>query len=140
VDFGTRFDIISKQMQLEFDRIRGEISHPEEKGKLFEGQFRRFLKEYFPKTLDISTGFIIDSNDKSSNQLDIVISDAARTPIFYQDNEKRIRITGNTDDTISRNIRKDAAAKYPIFWDVFVLTIFTSKCYRREVLEENSNL
>ena len=49
-----------------------------------------FLRFYFPKTLDISTGFIIDSNSNQSKQIDIIISYAARTPIFYENPSVRI--------------------------------------------------
>lgn len=90
MDFATRFDNISMQMQLNFERVRGELPHAGEKGTSFEEIFREFLKHYFPKTLDISTGFIIDSNDNISKQMDVIISDAARTPIFYQDKGKRV--------------------------------------------------
>ena len=44
----------------------------------FEEVVREFLRTYFPKTLDISTGFLIDSNGNESNQMDIIISDGAK--------------------------------------------------------------
>ena len=70
-------------MRTDFDDIRNAIQHPGEKGRSFE-VLRQFLKQYFPKTLDVSTGFIIDSNGGESNQMDIIISDLSRTPIFYE--------------------------------------------------------
>ena len=41
-------------------------------------------------------------------------------------------LTGTTNDTISRDIKKDAAVKYPIRRDVSAFTIFVSN-----ILEEN---
>lgn len=38
-----------------------------------------------PKSLEISTGFIIDSDGNESNQMDIINSDATKTSIFFQD-------------------------------------------------------
>jgi hypothetical protein len=58
-------------------------------GTQFEDIFRRFLKRYLPKTLDVSTGTIIDSTGKQSKQLDIIISDSAKAPILYEKAEIR---------------------------------------------------
>jgi hypothetical protein len=56
------------------------------KWTLFDEKFREFLKDYFLKTLNISTGFIIDSNDNISKQMDI-ISDAA----FFLSGQRKSR-------------------------------------------------
>ncbi len=90
MDLGEKFDNISKKMRIDFDDVRNSIKHPGEKGRSGEEIFREFLRLYFPKTLDISTGFIIDSNSNQSKQIDVIISDAARTPIFYENLSVRI--------------------------------------------------
>jgi hypothetical protein len=90
LDFGQTFDNISKKMQTDFDEIRNAMEHPGEKGSSFEEIVRRFLKMYSPKSLDISTGFIIDSNDNVSKQMDVIISDATKTPIFFQNTSVRV--------------------------------------------------
>jgi hypothetical protein len=90
LDLGATFDNISKKMQLDFDEIRNVMRHPGEKGTSIEDTFREFLKKYFPNSLDISTGFIIDSSGNESRQLDVIISDGAKAPIFYEDSTKRI--------------------------------------------------
>jgi hypothetical protein len=54
---------------------------------------------------------------------------------------ERAMLTGPTNDTISRNIKKDVAVKYPICRNVPTPTGFTSKYYRRKlfkVLEKDS--
>jgi hypothetical protein len=68
------------------------MEHPGEKGSFFEEIVREFLKMYSPKSLDISTGFIIDSNDNESKQMDIIISDATKTPIFFQNTSVRVQL------------------------------------------------
>jgi hypothetical protein len=52
--------------------------------------FKRFLRSYLPATLDISTGIIVDSAGRSSRQIDVIISDAAKTPIFYRSSDNRV--------------------------------------------------
>ena len=64
--------------------------HPGERGRSFEVVVRKFLKKYFPKSLDLSTGFIIDSDGKKSKQMDIIVSDRSKTPIFYEDESLRL--------------------------------------------------
>jgi hypothetical protein len=43
----------------------------------------------------------------------------------------KVKLTGTTNDIISRNIKKDAAVKYSIRRDVSALTTFTSEYYRK---------
>jgi hypothetical protein len=84
------FDEVAFVMQAEARKTRNAISHPGSKGTAFESEFRKFLRNYFPKSVDISTGIIIDSNGQESNQVDIIISDAAKAPIFYSKDDLRV--------------------------------------------------
>jgi len=77
-------------MQTDFNEIRNTMTHPGDKGISFEEIVRKFLTLYSPKSLDISTGFIIDSDGNESRQMDIIISDAAKTPIFFQNESVRV--------------------------------------------------
>jgi hypothetical protein len=90
LDLAQTFDNISKKMRTDFDEIRDTIKHSGEKGRSFEQIVSTFLEKYLPKSLDISTGFIIDSNGNQSKQMDIIISDATKTPIFFQDASTRV--------------------------------------------------
>jgi hypothetical protein len=51
----------------------------------------------------------------------------------------KVKLTGNTDDIIRRNIKKDAAVKYPRHLNASALTKFTSNIreenYLRVVVE-----
>jgi hypothetical protein len=90
LNLGERFDRISEQMQHNFSDIRESIKHRGEKGRSIEEILRQFLKVYFPKSLDVSTGFIIDSNGNESKQMDVILSDSAKTPVFYDDSVTRV--------------------------------------------------
>jgi hypothetical protein len=48
------------------------------------------LGKYLPKFLGISRGFIVDSEGKESKQLDIIIFDANKAPIFFQNESIRV--------------------------------------------------
>lgn len=43
-----------------------------------------------PEALDISTGQVVDSHGGISRQMDVIISDTAKTPILYQTDETRV--------------------------------------------------
>lgn len=84
------FEYTSKKMQIDFEMIRNAMEHRGAKGTSFEEVVRLFLEEYFPKSLDLSTGFIVDSDGRESKQIDIIVSDSSKTPIFYEKGALRV--------------------------------------------------
>ncbi len=84
------FDEVAKQMRSDFEKAQKAVNQPGLKGASFEETFRTFLKEYLPRSLDISTGVLVDSLGSISRQLDVIISDSAKTPIFYQSGNTRV--------------------------------------------------
>lgn len=90
MDLKDIFDKISKQMLLDLEKSRTSFDHPGMKGDAAETIFKRFLRKYLPKNLDISTGILVDTEGNSSKQLDIIISDTAKTPIFYEEDKHRV--------------------------------------------------
>lgn len=84
------FDEIAQQMQSDFEKVRKATDHPGLKGNVVEESFRTFLRNYLPQSLDISTGILVDPEGRTSKQLDIIISDAAKTPIFYKSGDMRV--------------------------------------------------
>lgn len=92
MDFDKEFEKMAKEMASNFVRAQRLSRHPGLKGDSAESIVRTFLSEYLPKNLEISTGQIYDTNKGLSNQLDIIIHDKDRTPIFYLDQEKRIKL------------------------------------------------
>lgn len=84
------FDEVAKQMRSDFEKARKAVRQPELKGASFEETFRTFLREYLPRSLDVSTGVLVDAHGGVSRQLDIIISDSAKTPIFYRSGDIRV--------------------------------------------------
>ncbi len=85
------FDEVSKQMRSNLEKARRAIEkHPGLKGASFEETFRTFLKDYLPQSLNISTGILVDSYGSVSRQLDVIISDRAKTPIFSSSGNLRV--------------------------------------------------
>lgn len=84
------FDEVAQQMRSDLKKARSAVQHPGLKGALFEETFRTFLRHYLPKSLDISSGVLVDANGNDSRQIDVIISDAAKTPIFYKSGEVRV--------------------------------------------------
>lgn len=84
------FEEVSKQMQGDFEKAREALSHAGLKGGANEETVRMFLRQYLPMTLELSTGVVVDSTGRTSRQIDIIVHDAAKTPIFYQSGHSRV--------------------------------------------------
>jgi hypothetical protein len=84
------FDQVSIKMRADLASARASLTHPGMKGDAIEECVRIFLRQYLPKTLDISSGILVDSDGRQSRQLDIVVSDAAKTPVFFQSEKVRV--------------------------------------------------
>jgi hypothetical protein len=84
------FDEVAKQMRSDFEKARKAVKQPGIKGASFEETFRTFLREYLPQLLDVSTGVLVDAHGSASRQLDVIISDSAKTPIFYRGGDIRV--------------------------------------------------
>ena len=84
------FDEVAKQMRSDFEKARGVLKHPGLKGKSFEETFRVFLGTYLSRSLDVSTGVLVDAHGGVSRQIDVIISDNAKTPIFYRSGDTRV--------------------------------------------------
>lgn len=90
MDIAKLFDEISNKMKSDIDQARTTLPHAGMKGSAFEESLREFLRRHLPKSLDISTGIIIDSKGNASRQLDIIVSDSFKTPIFFKSGEIRV--------------------------------------------------
>jgi len=84
------FNEVSKQMRSDLERARQSLHQPGLKGESFEETFRKFLDEYLPKALNISTGILVDSSGNETCQLDVIISDSTKTPVFYRSGNIRV--------------------------------------------------
>jgi len=84
------FDQVAQKMRADFEEAREALKHPVLKGTSFEETFRSFLRDYLPQSLAISTGILWDAHGGVSRQLDVIISDSAKTPIFYRSGDIRV--------------------------------------------------
>lgn len=90
MDIAKIFDEVAQQMRADWNKAKNATSHPVLKGASPETAFRDFLRQYLPKSLDISSGVIVDSTGNQSRQIDVIISDVAKTPIFYKNDLMRV--------------------------------------------------
>lgn len=73
------------QLWLGFNRAR-EKKHPGSRGASREEALARFLKSQLPARFGVTTGQAVDSDDRSSGQLDVVIYDRNLTaPLLTED-------------------------------------------------------
>jgi len=84
------FDEVAIQMHSDFEKVRKAVKHPGLKGTSFEETLRIFLKNYLPRSLNVSTGELVDAYGGISRQLDVIISDSAKTPIFFRSGDIRV--------------------------------------------------
>jgi hypothetical protein len=90
MDLSYQFNKISQQMNTDLEQIRDAYKQSSDlRGTQFEETFRKFLRLYLPRKLELSTGTIIDSNGLQSKQLDIIVSDYSRAPILFEDKDIR---------------------------------------------------
>ena len=91
---------------------RNGADHNGVDGRYVETLIREYLKRYLPKDLEVLTGFILrpavktglknkcrqDQQDMHSTQLDIIVYDSAKYPIFQRfgesENDKNVNIRG----------------------------------------------
>ncbi len=92
-----------------FDTATGRLRHTGEYGTFRESIVRDFLKFVVPRSLDMSTGFVITSMNKVSTQCDVVIFDSRSTPLYVEGDRQRffpiecVYGIGEVKSTLSRS-------------------------------------
>ena len=84
------FTEISLEMRSELEKTRAALGHSGLKGQANEESVRRFLADHFPPSLEFVSGQAVDATGRLSRQLDIMVIDRARTPIFYREGTVRV--------------------------------------------------
>ncbi|MUH73634.1 DUF6602 domain-containing protein [Psychrosphaera haliotis] len=84
MDLNELFNQVSQRMLVDFESTKTSLKHSGSKGASNEEIVKNFLIQYLPKGLGITSGQAIDSNGASSKQLDIIIYDELKTPVFFQ--------------------------------------------------------
>lgn len=86
VNLNQIFLNLQKQMIQKLSSNREIIFHPTSKGDASEINWMEWLKAYLPKRYEVDKAFVIDSNNRFSQQLDLVIYDRQYSPfVFNQD-------------------------------------------------------
>ena len=90
MDLEKIFEHMSKKMIIEWERIKESLPHSGLKGTAFEGEFKKFLRVYFPANFEISSGIVVDSFGNESRQLDVIIYDTLGTPLLFDEEEIKV--------------------------------------------------
>jgi hypothetical protein len=83
------------------------VPHSGEKGGEAEGLLRNFLAERLPHRFDVGAGFIIDPNDKISQQTDVIIYDALNCPVYRASDRASIYPADNVAAVVEVKSRLD---------------------------------
>lgn len=86
-NFRNSFSNVSKS--LFYDESQSKLIHPGEYGSYREAIVKDFLKFIVPLDLDISQGFVINSNNEISTQCDIIVYDSRVTPLIQSESRQR---------------------------------------------------
>ncbi len=106
-----------KKLQGDFDYIKNTNPHYAERGGEAEDILIKFLNDHLPKRYAATTGFVIDSTNDISKQVDVIVYDAINSPVFRKDERVMILPSDNVAVTIEvkSNLNKaeliDAAQK-----------------------------
>lgn len=75
---------VAKKLKIDFEGITKQIQHNGVKGSAREDLLKDYLKKLLPEKYSISSGIIIDNNQKQSKQQDFIIHDAFNCPSFFK--------------------------------------------------------
>lgn len=75
---------VAKKLKIDFEGITKQIKHNGVKGSSREDLLKDYLKKLLPEKYSISSGIIIDNNQKQSKQQDFIIHDAFNCPSFFK--------------------------------------------------------
>lgn len=84
--------IAAVELKASLQKIRIAIEHNLTTGMGAEEAVRNFLRAHLPESIGIGTGQIVDSNGHTTKQIDVVLFDAARTPILFTSEENQVRV------------------------------------------------
>lgn len=84
------FDAVQSRLEIDLKETRSAIEHAASKGSVNEETVRSLLRSRLPRTVEISHGFLMDAQGNVSRQLDVIIHDAAKTPVLFESNQLRV--------------------------------------------------
>ncbi|MFI5710711.1 DUF6602 domain-containing protein [Kribbella sp. NPDC051620] len=82
----------AQHMRVSLEETRIALSHSLSKGEALEDAVRKFLRKHLPDSIGIAKGQLIDSKGAHSPQLDVILYDAARTPLLFSSGQDGIQL------------------------------------------------
>ena len=76
-------DRTADRLKASFAEAREAITHHLTAGQEAEKILSKFLRENLPQGIGVTTGEVVDVNGARSRQLDVILYDAARTPMLF---------------------------------------------------------
>lgn len=86
IDLKVLFRGLQEQMRCSLALNRKIIQHPGSKGDALENTWIEWLRNYLPSRYSVDKAFVIDSEGKLSEQIDIIIYDCWFTPFVFSQN------------------------------------------------------
>lgn len=123
--FRERIDVFrsafsSTSTEVFYDAKEKRLRHTGEYGTYRESIVRDFLGFIVPRSLDISTGFLISSMNDVSTQCDVIIFDSKMTPLYQEGDRQRffpvesVFCIGEVKSTLSKQQFADALNKLAV--------------------------
>ena len=79
-----------KKLSAAIEQFRSSIPHSGEKGAHIERLIRAELRSVLPEKIGVGDGFVVDSNDEVSKQMDIVLYDKLNSPRIFASDSAQI--------------------------------------------------
>lgn len=81
---------LHKDIENKLSIVRDSIAHPGAKGDGSEAVWLELLNTYLPKRYQAAKAFVVDSNGKFSEQIDVLVFDRQYSPLVFQYEEQTI--------------------------------------------------
>lgn len=81
---------VGAEVERQLTDARSLIAHEGEKGGASEEVWRSLLRKHLPLRYQVDTGFVVDSEDKFSEQIDVIIFDRQYSPLVFELGTRKI--------------------------------------------------
>ena len=81
---------MAKSLKSEYDSLTSRIEHTGIKGTIREDKLKEYLKKLLPQKYNITSGCIVDANEKQSKQQDFIIYDNFNSPSFIASEKEQV--------------------------------------------------
>ncbi|MGN1299320.1 MAG: DUF6602 domain-containing protein [Candidatus Scatovivens sp.] len=81
---------MAKSLKSEYDSFTSRIEHTGIKGTIREDKLKEYLKKLLPQKYNITSGCIVDANEKQSKQQDFIIYDNFNSPSFIASEKEQV--------------------------------------------------